>query len=122
MSTPSKHADWLTPEKCAEHDRIREKVKAELPEIRDHARQKHEREMREGTAPDRARWVLTSERHRQGLSDDEIMARSGLDAAAVASMSDIHVTPTIETMEAYARALGKKLVIVLADEEHSEET
>lgn len=121
MSTPSKDADWLTPERRTEHARIREEVKAELPDIRAHARQKHERDMREGTAPGRARWVLTSERHRQGLSDEDITTRSGLDAAAVASMYDINAKPTIETMEAYARALGKKLLIVLADEEHSEE-
>ena len=31
-------------------------------------------------------------------------------------MAGCDVMPTIETMEAYAEALGKKLLIVLADE------
>ncbi|ETX05268.1 helix-turn-helix domain-containing protein [Candidatus Entotheonella palauensis] len=115
MST-SKHADWLTPERRAEHARIREEIKAELPEIREHARNKHEKHMREGTPPSKARWVLTSERHRQGLSDEDMMARSGLDATALASMYGLDARPTIETMEAYARALGKKLLIVLAED------
>ncbi|WP_143301943.1 hypothetical protein, partial [Candidatus Entotheonella palauensis] len=96
----AEHADWLTPERRAEHARIREEVKAELPEIREHARRKHEKHMREGTPPDKARWVLTSERHRQGLSDEDIMARSGLDAAALQSMYGLDARPTIETMEA----------------------
>ncbi len=117
MSTPSKYANFLTPEKRAEHARIREEIKAELPEIRERARELHDQAMRQGTAPHKARLVLLSERHRQGLSDEEMMARSGLDAAALASMSGGDACPTIETMEAFARALGKKLLIVLADEE-----
>jgi hypothetical protein len=44
-----------------------------------------------------------------------MMARSGLDATALASMQGRDAKPTIETMEAYAKALGKKLLIVLAD-------
>ncbi len=64
--------------------------------------------------------VLRFERHRQGLSDDEMMVRSGLDATALASMVGRDARPSIETMEAYARALGKKLLIVLTDAEEGE--
>ncbi len=60
--------------------------------------------------------VLRIERNRQGLSDDEMMAKSGLDATALASMIGRDAKPTLETMEAYAKALDKKLLIVLADE------
>jgi hypothetical protein len=123
MSIPKHVADWLTPERRAEHARIREEIKAELPEIREHARERHERHednMRGGTPPHLAINVLRFERHRQGLSDDEMMARSGLDAEALASMAERDAHPAIETMDAYARALGKRLLIVLADEESSE--
>ncbi len=41
---------------------------------------------------------------------------SGMDEAALASMAGRDAKPTIETMEAYAKALGKKLLILLADE------
>lgn len=77
--------------------------------------------MRGGTPPHLAINVLRFERHRQGLSDDEMMARSGLDAEALASMAGRDAHPAIETMEAYARALGKQLLIVLADAEESKE-
>ena len=60
--------------------------------------------------------MLRIERNRQGLSDDEMMAKSGLDATALASMIGRDAKPTLETMEAYAKALDKKLLIVLADE------
>ena len=59
MSEPQKLTDWLTLEKRTEHTLIREEIKAELPDIRERAR------------------------NRQGLSDAEMMARSGLDAAAL---------------------------------------
>ncbi len=85
--------------------------------VRAQATKKHESAMRNGSAPSKARYVLMSERRRQGLSDEEMLARSGLGATALASMADRNAMPTIETMEAYARALGKKLLIVLADEE-----
>lgn len=73
--------------------------------------------MRNGTIPRIARYVLIQERKLQGLSDEEMMARSGLDTVALASMAGRDAAPTIETMEAYAKALGKQLLIVLADEE-----
>ena len=47
-------ANWLSPERRAEHARIREQVKAELPEIREHARKRHEHHeenMQYGTPP-----------------------------------------------------------------------
>jgi hypothetical protein len=49
------------------------------------------------------------------------MRRSGLDEVALSSMIGRDAKPTIETMEAYARALGKKLLIVLADAVDREE-
>ncbi len=115
MNTPPNKSDYLTPKKCAEHARIREAVKAELPEIREHAREVHENAMRNGTVPRTARYVLMHERKRQGLTDNEMMARSGLDRDSLAAMAERDANPPIKTLEAYAEALGKKLLIVLAD-------
>ncbi|ETW95136.1 MAG: hypothetical protein ETSY1_31880 [Candidatus Entotheonella factor] len=106
----------MTPEQTAYYKEQAELEDRDKELVRAEARRKHEKHMREGTPPDKARWVLTSERHRQGLSDEDIMARSGLDATALQSMYGLDARPTIETMEAYARALGKKLLIVLAED------
>ena len=77
--------------------------------------------MRNGVAPSTARFVLNQERKQQGLSDEEVMRRSGLDEAALSSLVGRDAKPTIETMEAYAQVLGKKLLIVLADAVDREE-
>ncbi|ETW95288.1 MAG: hypothetical protein ETSY1_31270 [Candidatus Entotheonella factor] len=117
MSESNKVAEYLTPEKLAEHANIRSEVKAHLPELRAEARAAIEEARQTGMPRKAAVAQLRGERKRQGLSDEEMMARSGLDAAALASMSGHDACPTIKTMEAYARALGRKLLIVSADEE-----
>jgi hypothetical protein len=117
-----KYEPFLTPEKRAEYRRL-----AEL-EDQDQEYWQNERDrlddegMQAGIPARAAQRALRRLARRQGLSDDDIIARSGLDAAAIASMSGCGAKPTIETMEAYARALGKKLLIILADVDHSEES
>lgn len=76
-----------------------------------------EEAIRKGCSPRLARAILRRLARCQGLSDEELMAKSGLDEAALASMSGLDAKPTIETLEAYAKALGKKLLIVLADDD-----
>lgn len=117
MNKAQKIAEWLTPEKRAEHARIRAELDAEYPELKEKSRESRRARMRHGATPHRARYLLIGERSEQGLSDDDMMTRSGLDADALASMYGRDAKPTIETMEAYAKALGKKLLIVLADED-----
>ena len=114
MSTP-KYTDYLTPERLAEHTRIREEIKDELPEIWQHADERRDQLMRDGATPRQAISLLLLERSRQGLSDEEMMARSGLDAAALTTMLGRDANPTIATLKAYAQALGKTLLITLAD-------
>ncbi len=116
MSESKKVAEYLTPEKLAEHAQIRADVEAHLPEMRAEARAAIEKARKTGLHRRAALAQLRGERKRQGLSDEEMMARSGLDAAVLASMAGRDAQPTIETMETYAKALGKKLLIVLADE------
>jgi len=110
----------LSPEERAEHKRLAELDDQDKEWARAEAEKGHEEAMRNGIVPRMARFILMQERKNQGLSDDEMMARSGLDAEALASMAGRDAKPTIETMEAYARALGKQLFIVLADADHSD--
>ena len=111
----------LTPENRAESKRLAELADQDKGSewLRNEADKSHEESMRNGTVPRLARFVLMQECKQQGLSDADMMARSGLDAAALTSMKGRDAKPTIETMEAYAKALGKKLLIVLADAEGS---
>lgn len=107
----------LTPEQSAHYKRLaeladqdKEWAKAEADRLDDEA-------MCKGCSPRRASSALRRLARRQGLSDEELTAKSGLDEAALASMAGRDTKPSMETMAAYAKALGKKLLIVLADED-----
>ena len=114
-----KYEAFLTPEKRAELKRSAELEDQDQEWVRAEQDRFDEEAMGKGCTPHRARAILRRLAWRQGLSNDEMLARSGLDTAALASMKDRDAKPTIETMEAYAKALGKKLLIVLADAEGS---
>lgn len=107
-----KASEFLTPEIQAEDNRIREEIKAELPDIRARAQELHDIEMREGMAARRAIAILRHERKRLGLSDDDMIARSGLDLNTLATIAGPNANPTLATFEAYAAAVGKKLRII----------
>jgi len=115
-----KYELWLTPEKRAEHKRLAELEDQDMEYWRVEGDKIDAERMKEGMPARSTIGALRRLARRQGLSDEDIMARSGLDAAALATMVDRDAKPTIKTMDAYARALGKKLLIVLADEESSE--
>jgi len=117
MGKSQKITEWLPPDNQAEHARTRAELDAEYPERKQKGRESRQARMRDGADPHRARYLLLGERSEQGLSDEEMMARSGLDADALASMYGRDATPSIETMEAFARGLGKELLIVLADDD-----
>ncbi|ETX01404.1 MAG: hypothetical protein ETSY1_07510 [Candidatus Entotheonella factor] len=107
----------LPPEKRAEQKRLAELEDQDIEYWRGEGDKINTERMKSGLGARSAIAALRRLARRKGLSDEELMACSGLDAAALASMSGRDARPTIETMEAYARALGKKLLIVLADEE-----
>jgi len=116
-----KYEPWLTPEKRAEHKRLAELEDQDMEYWRVEGDKIDAERMKEGMPARSAIGVLRRLARRQALSDEDIMACSGLDATALASMSGRDAKPTIETMEAYARALGKQLLIVLTDADHSKE-
>lgn len=107
----------LTPEQSAHYKHLAELADQDQEWAQAEADRLDDEAMCKGSSPRRANSALRRLARRQGLSNEELMAKSGLDEAALASMSGRDAKPTIETMEAYAKALGKKLLIVLADEE-----
>jgi hypothetical protein len=54
-------------------------------------------------------------RKQQELNFEGMNARSGIDCTTAAELEERDADPTIKTLERYAQALGKKLLIVLAD-------
>ncbi len=106
-----------TSEERARHARIREDVKAHVPEMRAEAQEALENAMKTGLSPRPAILTLKRQRQRQGLSFAATKARGGIDRASACRLENsLDANPTIKTLERYAKALGKKLLIVLADE------
>lgn len=105
--------DSLSPDVEAEDARSREEIKTELPEIRARAYELHDIEMQKGMVGRRTIAILRHERERLGLSDEEMITRSGLDAQTLGTMTGLGANPTLSTVEAYAAAVGKKVRILL---------
>jgi DNA-binding phage protein len=98
-------ARWRTPEYRAEEERVRDLVMAEFPPSR--------------TAPPalaHALAELRAERERMGLSLADVAARSGLGRSALSRLENGLVpNPTLDTLDRYAAALGKRLALVVRD-------
>jgi DNA-binding phage protein len=60
--------------------------------------------------------MLKAERLRQGLSLSDVEARTGIERPNLSRLeNEAKANPTVSTLTRYAEALGKKLLIVLAD-------
>ena len=60
--------------------------------------------------------ALRAERQRLGLSLADIHERTGIDRAALSRLENNEdANPTLTTLERYAEALGKRMVVVLSD-------
>ncbi len=119
MKAKVKASDLSTPEQMAEHARIREAAKADLPEIRAEVEARQEVEMRQGVIPLRAAAILRYERKRLGLSDAD-MAAHGLEAEALDSMLGSNPDPSLSTLQAYAKAVGKRIRFIFVDADSPE--
>jgi len=60
--------------------------------------------------------ALIVERKRQGLTQQDIADRTGMKAPNITRVESCKYTPTLDVLERYARAVGKKLRIELEDE------
>jgi DNA-binding Xre family transcriptional regulator len=62
--------------------------------------------------------LLRDERERQGLSLSDLQERTGIDRGALSRLENAKdPNPTVATLQRYAAALGKELVLNLVDAE-----
>ena len=102
----------LTPGEAAKYNAIRENVAEEMPDliVRHHARiasldQLHELLMQ-----------LKAAREAKGLSLSDVTELTGMDRSALSKLeTGQRANPTVETLVRYAEAVGKRLVVSLAD-------
>ena len=102
----------LTPEEATKYKAIREQVTEELPDliVRHHERvasldQLHELLMQ-----------LKAAREAKGLSLSDLTELTGMDRSALSKLeTGQRANPTVETLVRYAEAVGKRLVVSLAD-------
>jgi DNA-binding XRE family transcriptional regulator len=102
----------LTPEEAAKYKAIREQVATELPDLidRHHARMAVLDQLQELLKQ------LKAAREEKGLSLADLTERTGMDRSALSKLeTGQRPNPTIETLMRYAEAVGKRLVVSLAD-------
>jgi predicted transcriptional regulator len=102
----------LTAREASKYRTIREQVSAELPALI----QRH----RERTAAlDQVGELLRqlrAARRERGLSLADLTGLTGMDRSALSKLeSGLRPNPTVETLVRYAEAVGKRLVVSLAD-------
>jgi DNA-binding XRE family transcriptional regulator len=102
----------LSPEEAEKYRRIRQQVAEELPEL---VNRHHER-VAAREQLDRVFEQLRRARQDKGLSLADVMRLSGMDRSAVSKLeTGQRPNPTVETLMRYADAVGKRLVLTLAD-------
>jgi DNA-binding Xre family transcriptional regulator len=102
----------LTDEEAERYQRIREQIAGELPEIRRRARAAKPRILLKHVLK-----ILREERQRQGLSLADINARSGIDRGTLSKLeNEEDPNVTMNTLMRYAQALGKVILVQLAEE------
>jgi len=108
----------LTPAERARVAEGRRLVAAEEGEIRRKARE-YKRDYDAGQAAlEQALQLLKAERQQQGLSLADIEDRTGISRPNLSRLeNEAEANPTVATLTRYANALGKKLLIVLADQQ-----
>ena len=105
-----------TEEERTRHAKVREQIAQELPDIRRRAKQRLALLKKEGTPLRQVLSALRAERERQGLSLQDIYERSGIDRAALSRLENNEdANPTLTTLERYAEAIGKQMVVLLSE-------
>ena len=102
----------LTPEEAAKYKAIREQVAGELPDLiaRHHERVATLGQLQELLAQ------LKAAREAKGLSLSDLTELTGMDRSALSKLeTGQRANPTVETLVRYAEAVGKHLVVSLAD-------
>ena len=102
----------LTPEEAAKYRKVREQVSEELPEL---VARHHERTAKLDQL-DELLVQLKAAREAKGLSLSDMTEITGMDRSALSKLeTGQRPNPTVETLVRYAAAVGKRLVVSLAD-------
>ena len=105
-----------TAEERSRHAKFRAQIADELPEIRQRAKERLAILKREGTPLRQILAALKAERERQGLSLADMQERTGIDRAALSRLENSQdANPTLATLERYAEAIGKQMVVLLSE-------
>ena len=102
----------LTPKEAAKYKTIREQVAVELPNLvaRHHERMATLDQLQE------LLMQLKAAREAKGLSLSDLTELTGMDRSALSKLeTGLRANPTVETLVRYAEAVGKRLVVSLAD-------
>jgi len=102
----------LTAEEAAEYKAIRAQVAEELPDLiaRHHKRMATLDQLQELLLQ------LKAAREARGLSLADLTALTGMDRSSLSKLeTGQRANPTVETLVRYAEAVGKRLVVSLAD-------
>lgn len=110
-----------TPEQLASDKAIRDKIQAEKPTLK--------KSIAAGNLPiplgEYVEWMhlahtLKDAREASGLSLADVAERSGIDRGALSRLENGHAdNPTLNTLVRYLKAIGKKLVVSIADDRPS---
>jgi predicted transcriptional regulator len=102
----------LTPEEAVKYKTIREQVAQELPEL---IGRHHERMVALDQLDELVK-QLKAAREAKGLSLADLTDLTGMDRSALSKLENgQRANPTVETLVRYAEAVGKRLVVSLAD-------
>jgi predicted transcriptional regulator len=102
----------LTREEVAKYRVIREQVAGELPELI----ARHHQRMAALDQVEELLKQLKAAREEKGLSLADLTELTGMDRSALSKLeTGQRPNPTVETLVRYAEAVGKRLVVSLAD-------
>ena len=102
----------VAPDEAAKYKTVRKQVADELPELiaRHHERMASLDQVAELVGQ------LKGAREAQGLSLADLTELTGMDRSALSKLeAGQRTNPTVETLVRYAEAVGKRLVVALAD-------
>lgn len=101
-----------TQEEAAKYQAVREQVAEELPELV----ARHEERMASLDQLGTLLAQLRAAREAKGLSLADVTELTGMDRSAVSKLeTGQRANPTVDTLVRYAAAVGKRLVVSLAD-------
>jgi DNA-binding XRE family transcriptional regulator len=103
----------LSPEEAAKYDEVREQIAGELPELI----ARHQDRVAALDELEELFRQLRTAREQRGLSLSDLTELTGMDRSALSKLeTGQRPNPTIETLVRYAEAVGKRLVVSLADD------